>query len=106
MNNESNKKITRKSKSINEQTDFERILALIDKHAEFIKSLRNNGKKAMAESRDYALNQIHSYNYRALMCKTISYAEFKNLNSAAADSLSWEKLYGVKQLSIFEELPE
>lgn len=95
-----------KSKSINDQTDFERISALIDKHADFIKSLRNNGKKAMAESRDYALNQIHSYNYRALMCKTISYKEFKDLNARAADTLSWEKLYGVKQLSIFEELPD
>lgn len=101
-----NKKTIEKSKSINELTDFERIQALIDKHAEFIKSLRNNGKKAMAESRDYALNQIHSYNYRALMCKTISYKEFKDLNVLAADCLSWEKLYGVKQLSIFEELPD
>lgn len=44
--------------------------------------------------------------YNALLSKTLTYREFKELREHLATSLSWESILGFKQLSIFDQLTD
>lgn len=86
-------------------TEKGKFIAIIDKHVEFLKSNLKQGKRFIADHRAIAQRQVNSYLYDALLCKTITYPEFKELRAYLSDTLCWESITGVKQLSIFDELP-
>lgn len=64
------------------------------------------GKRVVQEHRAIIVKQLHSWNYDALLSKTISYQDFKMVNKYIADTFCWQNITGVKQLSIFDELPD
>ena len=79
---------------------------IIDKQVEFLKGLKKEGKLVLNEHRSIIMNQLRSWNYDALLCKTITYAEFREIGDRISNDFSWENLTGVKQLSIFEDIPD
>ena len=83
----------------------EKFTKIIDAHVDFLKKNISNGKTFLRDHRNIALRQVNSYMYDALLQKTLTYSEFRSIRTELTDKLSWEKLTGVKQLSIFEELP-
>lgn len=79
---------------------------IIDKQVEFLKGLKKEGKRVLNEHRSIIMNQLRSWNYDALLCKTITYVEFREIGDRISNDFSWENLTGVKQLSIFEDIPD
>lgn len=72
----------------------------------FLKGLRNSGKRVLHEHRTIIIRQLNGWRYDALLCKTISYTDFKSIGDMIRNKLSWETITGVKQLSIFEDMPD
>lgn len=87
-------------------SEKEKFMGIITTQTKFLKSLRPKGKKVLNEHRTIILNQLNSWLYEALLKKTLFYPEFKELRDMCSEEFSWEKLTGVKQLSIFDDIPD
>lgn len=84
-----------------------RFLNLIAKHRDYLIELRSERKGLLfSDHRQKILNNMSGMLYNALISRTLTYKEFKELQSHLSKQLSWESILGFKQLSIFDQLTD
>lgn len=102
--NSNNSKVKNDAKS-SITTEREKFTNVINAHFEFLKRNKSRGKIFLRDHRNIALHQIYGYLYDALLQRTITHKEYRDVLDEASKTLSWENITGVKQLTIFDELP-
>lgn len=76
-------------------------------HADFLREMRVNGKaKAFEQSRARIMQQTYNDMRWAYHNKTMTWKEFRTCCDYMRDSLSFDSLLGVQQLSIFDQLTD
>ena len=79
-------------------------MQIIQTHHNYLVELRQQkSSRLLREHRSKIMSTTHGQLYASYLDKHLTYKEFKKSLDYLRDMLSWEKLTGVKQTSIFDE---
>ena len=82
-------------------------MQIIQTHHNYLVELRQQkSSRLLRDHRSRIVNSVHSQLYISYLDKCMTYKEMRECLDYMRDTLSWEAITGVKQLSIFDdELP-
>lgn len=86
--------------------DVESFLDIIEKHRQYLLQIRHLPSKAVTTDRNRIIHSLSNDIRFALWYGSITYDEYRLLCENVRQALSFDSLYGIKQLSIFDDIPE
>lgn len=75
-------------------------------HRNYLLTIRHQPSKVVQRDRNAILKVMSSDIYMSYLSKVISYKDLQMLHEHMRNRLDLDSLFGIKQLSIFDEIPE
>ncbi len=79
---------------------------MIEKHRTYLLAIRHYPSKVVQRDRNAIISSLMNDMRFAHWNGTINWKDYQELKYKLRDRLSLDSLYGIKQLSIFDEIPE